>query len=506
MERNLFLAVLLSMGVYVAWFSYMDRKSPPAAPYIEAPRPPEAKPFDAAAPAPPEATKPGATRPEISLKLEDAELRFSLHGGALSSYRFRGPMGYVELVEKPASLFASWPELPFQELKIRDGRALHLQARHPAGFDIRKTFRLGPAGQLSFMRIELRNPGRKAVQVPAWDFSIGPGLGTVESELKDNPQTLRAIGLFPPPAGRSKERVETLDPEASPSDWRWLAVDNRYFIAAVFPSSAEFSGYGVDNPPPDKLPRLRVIAKAETLAPGSVSIHDIPFYLGPKGYIHLKKLNRGLERSVDFGWFDSLGRLILRALQSLHRLTGNYGWSIILLTLLIQVLLFPLTFKSLKAAAAMRRLQPEIARVQQKFKQDPQRLNTELMQLYRSKGANPLGGCLPMLAQLPVFWALFTTLRNAWELHGSPWVLWVRDLSAHDPFYILPLIMGAVMFVQNKYTQPPAGDPTQAKIMTYMPLIFTFMFLNFPAGLVLYWLTNSLLSVAQQFALKDKLS
>jgi YidC/Oxa1 family membrane protein insertase len=132
-------------------------------------------------------------------------------------------------------------------------------------------------------------------------------------------------------------------------------------------------------------------------------------------------------------------------------------------------------------------------------------MNAELMEMYKKSGANPLGGCLPILVQMPIFIALFNALRNAWELHGAPWTLWVRDLSAQDPYYILPLVMGGVMFVQNKMNPPAVADPVQAKIFTYMPLLFTFMFLNFPAGLVLYWLTNSLLSLAQQILLKNRL-
>ena len=168
-------------------------------------------------------------------------------------------------------------------------------------------------------------------------------------------------------------------------------------------------------------------------------------------------------------------------------------------------MLFPLTLKGLKAQAAMRRVQPEVARLQQKYAKDSQRLNQELMALYRAKGANPMGGCLPMLLQIPIFVALFNTLRNAWELHGSPWIWWIRDLSAQDPYYALPIIMGGVMFLQNKLMQMPMADPAQAQVMKFMPIIFTFMFLKFPAGLVLYWLTSSILNTTQQIVMKDRI-
>jgi YidC/Oxa1 family membrane protein insertase len=196
---------------------------------------------------------------------------------------------------------------------------------------------------------------------------------------------------------------------------------------------------------------------------------------------------------------------MLAALVRIQATVGNWGWSIIALTLCLQVLLMPLTYKSLKAAASMRKVQPEIAKLQARYKDDPTRLNTEMMALYKTAGANPLGGCLPMLLQMPIFVALYNALRSSWELHGAGWMFWIHDLSAKDPFYVLPVVMGGLMFLQSKLN-PPAGDPAQQQMMMFMPLIFTFMFLKFPAGLVLYWLTNSLVSTVLQLALRDRLN
>jgi YidC/Oxa1 family membrane protein insertase len=174
------------------------------------------------------------------------------------------------------------------------------------------------------------------------------------------------------------------------------------------------------------------------------------------------------------------------------------------LTLCLQVLLSPLTYKSLKAAASMRKLQPQIAKLQERYKDDPTRMNTEMMGLYKKEGANPLGGCLPMLLQMPIFVSLYNALRNSWELHGVGWMFWIHDLSAKDPYYVLPLVMGGLMFAQSKLN-PPAGDPAQQQMMMFMPVIFTVMFLNFPSGLVLYWLTNSLVSTVLQLSLRSHL-
>jgi len=167
--------------------------------------------------------------------------------------------------------------------------------------------------------------------------------------------------------------------------------------------------------------------------------------------------------------------------------------------------MFPLTYKQYKSMAIMKRIQPEVTRIQQKWKSDPKRMQSEMMAVYKKHGANPLGGCFPLVLQMPIFVALFNMLRGAWELHGAPWILWVQDLSAKDPYYVLPLIMGMVMFLQNKLNPQPGGDPTQQKMMTYMPVIMTFMFLNFPAGLVLYWLVNSLLGFAAQTLIKKRM-
>ena len=214
----------------------------------------------------------------------------------------------------------------------------------------------------------------------------------------------------------------------------------------------------------------------------------------------------GLEKTVDFGFFGFLGKLATSALFALYGLTNNYGWAIIIMTIIIQILVLPLTLKSFRAMAGMKKIQPIMKEIQTKYKNDPKRLQVEMMNLYKTHKVNPFGGCLPMLLQLPIFWALFQTLRNAYELRYSPWILWVKDLSASDSlfymgsiaFNMLPLIMGLIMFLQQKMTTA-TSDPTQRKMMYIMPIIFTLMFWGFPSGLVLYWLTNSVVSIFVQF-------
>ena len=204
-----------------------------------------------------------------------------------------------------------------------------------------------------------------------------------------------------------------------------------------------------------------------------------------------------------------LGKWALKALYSIHKVTQNYGWSIIILTCILQVLLFPLSLKSYKSMALMKKLQPKILDIQTRYKDDSKRMNQEMIDLYKHAGTNPFGGCLPMIMQVPVFWAFFTMLRDAYELRGAHWIFWIKDLSQADTLFtdlfhlpftlgLLPLVMGGGMLAQQKISGS-TGDPTQAKMMMFMPFVFTFMFLKFPSGLVLYWLTNSIVSTATQY-------
>jgi YidC/Oxa1 family membrane protein insertase len=336
------------------------------------------------------------------------------------------------------------------------------------------------------------------------ELEWGPGLGTDEKEQKENVSLTRALAFSAAKPGKIKKLKKE---SVSAPLYRWAAIDNRYFLAAFIPEkSIDF-----DQIIPSRLDKKRpysITITANAPKESESKEYSINFYLGPKGYTYLKTYNLGLEKAVDFGFFGFLGKLAFSVLSFLHNVTGNYGWAIIILTLIIQVLILPLSLKSYKAMAGMKRVQPMIKDIQAKFKDNPQRLQAEMMNLYKSQKVNPLGGCLPMLLQLPIFWAFFTMLRNAYELRNEAWILWVKDLSAADQIMqlgvfnlnLLPLIMGLGMFFQQKMTTA-AADPMQRRIMYIMPIVFTFMFWTFPSGLVLYWLTNSVCSMILQFAI-----
>jgi len=246
-----------------------------------------------------------------------------------------------------------------------------------------------------------------------------------------------------------------------------------------------------------------------------VTVAGVTIFVGPKEYDRLKAF--GLEGAINFGGFpvprqwgglpmEWLGVPILLILTWVYRHVGNYGAAIILLTVVSKVLFYPLTVKSMRSMKAMQALQPQINALRNKYKSDPQRLQRETMELYRQHKVNPMGGCLPMVAQIPIFYALYLALSVSVELQNATFLcighlfglhLWICDLASHDPTYILPILMGVTMFVQQKMT-PTAGDPRQAKMMLVMPFIFTFMFLNLPAGLVLYWTVSNVLQILQQ--------
>jgi YidC/Oxa1 family membrane protein insertase len=226
--------------------------------------------------------------------------------------------------------------------------------------------------------------------------------------------------------------------------------------------------------------------------------------VGPKDQEALSKLAEYLDLTIDYGFLWMLAKPIFFAMQAIYNQVGNWGWSIILLTLGIKLILYPLSATSLRSMAKMRNLQPEMARLKELYGDDRQKMSQELMGLYKKEKVNPAGGCFPMLLQMPVFLALYWVLLESVEIRHAPWTLWIQDLSAKDPYFVLPLVMGASMLLMQKL-QPMPTDPMQARVMQLMPIMFTLFFMIFPAGLVLYWTVNNLLSMAQQWIVNRQL-
>ncbi len=248
----------------------------------------------------------------------------------------------------------------------------------------------------------------------------------------------------------------------------------------------------------EKLYTAGVVVPTGVIVPGAKGSISVPLYVGPQEVEKLAKLAPGLDLTIDYGWLTIIAAPLFKVLSFIHGWVGNWGIAIILLTMLIKLLFFPLSAASYKSMAKMKVLGPKLQRLKEQYGDDKAKMNQAMMELYKTEKVNPLGGCLPIVIQIPVFIALYWVLLAAVELRHAPFFGWIKDLSAADPFYILPVLMGATMFLQTKLNPTPP-DPIQAKIMLYMPLVFSVMFLWFPAGLVLYWTVNNLLSIWQQW-------
>lgn len=292
----------------------------------------------------------------------------------------------------------------------------------------------------------------------------------------------------------------------------WAAYEDQHFLTGLLPGEPEKTRFSADKYAKGGI-RLSFICSPLVMAPQTEKSYHFQVYYGPKDYNILKSMGNGLDRSIYFGWVDILSKPLLIAMTWLYGYVPNYGIVIIILTIIIKILFWPLTAKSYKSMKAMQKLQPKIVKLREKYKEDRESMNREMMQLYKTYKVNPMGGCLPMLIQIPVFIALYRLLDYSLELRHAPFWLWINDLSAPDrlfhfnfkiPFMdeptgipILTLLMGASMIIQQKMTPTP-GDPMQAKIMMWMPVFFTVIFINFPSGLVVYWLVNNILSIGQQ--------
>ena len=277
----------------------------------------------------------------------------------------------------------------------------------------------------------------------------------------------------------------------------WVAMLQHYFIGAWVPDQNATNHFSLRKVAGQDLYVMGYTSDPIEVAAGQSGSYKTSFYAGPKDQDSLAELAEYLDLTIDYGFLWMLAKPIFTLMQWIHDLVGNWGWSIILLTVVIKLVLYPLSAASLKSMAKMRKLQPEMARLKELYGDDRQKMSGELMGLYKKHKVNPAGGCLPVLLQMPVFISLYWVLLESVEIRHSSFIFWLTDLSAKDPYFVLPLIMGASMFFMQRL-QPMPPDPMQAKIMQIMPIAFTFFFMLFPAGLVLYWTTNNLLSMAQQ--------
>jgi YidC/Oxa1 family membrane protein insertase len=306
--------------------------------------------------------------------------------------------------------------------------------------------------------------------------------------------------------GESYEKVDPEDLEEEPLDLKvaggWIASLEHHFLTAVVPAFDEL--YTYDGTYKNGKVVMRATGPAITVQPGEQHVIAAKFFVGPKLQSQLEETAPGLPLTVDYGVLTILAQPLFWLLGQVHDVVGNWGWSIILVTFMIKAVFYKLTETSGRSMAKMRKLQPRLKALQERYKDDRPALSQHMMELYKREKVNPAAGCLPMLIQIPFFISFYWVLLESVEMRQAPFALWITDLSSRDPFFVLPLLMGAAMFLQQKLNPAPP-DPIQAKVMTILPIMFTGFFAFFPSGLVLYWLTNSVLSVLQQWNINRKM-
>ncbi len=414
-----------------------------------------------------------------------------------------------------------------QSGKDGSGRPFIVLASERSGVKLEKTFILNPGSYV----VEV---GHRVTQA-----SANPNPLVLYTEIVRDGSQEQKIGPFDgafsastftgPAAYTDKEKFNkleftaidknkiTIPTQVAAGDPAWIAMVQHYFASAWIPAdkfARDIYAGKIDN----GLYRIGMQTPLGVVAPGSVVVEKAQLFVGPQEEKVLETIAPGFELLKDYGYLTILAKPIFWLLEKIHGYVGNWGWSIILLTILIKLAFFPLSAASYKSMARMKEVQPRLMVMKEQFKGEPQKLNQAMMEMYRKEKINPLGGCLPVVIQIPVFIALYWVLLSSVELRGAPWVFWVHDLSLPDtsisdvlgltpyfPIGILPIVMAISMFVQTKLNPTPP-DPIQAKVMMYMPIVFSIMFFFFPSGLVLYWVVNNLLSIAQQWQINQMFS
>ncbi|MHB8069863.1 MAG: membrane protein insertase YidC [Desulfobaccales bacterium] len=558
MENRALIALALSFAVFIAFMFFGQKAQPPVGPETPAQQaevqPATPAPAPTAAPAA-EARSAAAPAPRLARPAKDVSVDtplfravFSERGGALKSFQLKkfresmpftvlkrfqlGPVDFeVERYQDPEKIASapkelvrvkkdeglpltlSWegqnlrvPGLILYEasksgLTLQPGQTavLKFTGATPEGLVLTKTFTFRSDSYAFDMAVKAENRGKQNLEGQL-DLSL------VSDYSGEEASRFTFLGFHASVNNRIEQyKTGSLkEPKTFSGKVDWAGLDEGYFMTTMVPLSAPKALLAVKETHPG--PMDVVIRTPETLAPGQDATLSFALYFGPKELAELKALNLGLERAVDFGWFQFLAVPLLYLLNFFQKYVHNYGWAIIILTVVIRILFFYPNHKSYKSMKEMQKLQPKVAKLREKYKDNKETMNKELMALYRTFKVNPLAGCLPMAIQLPFFIALYNVLGYAIELRHTPFmstlpftdIVWLADLSSKDPLLITPLVMGATMFLQQKMTPSP-GDPTQAKMMMFLPLIFTFMFLNFASGLVLYWLVNNVLSIVQQY-------
>ncbi|MBU5638465.1 membrane protein insertase YidC [Geomonas sp. Red69] len=534
MEKRTIIAILLSIGVLYA-YSFIFPPAKPVPPAGNAKQgavssatvaaAPQASP--AASPAAPIAVpaQPAGAARDVTVNTDLYSAVFSTQGAGLKKFVLKkykdvaGPKGQdIVLVNETAAsrfnLLSDSRELGLNptalynvsanDLKLTNGNkgTLEFTTTTPQGVVFKKTYSFSGDAYRIELTQQVQNGGSSQVagtlhllqNSRVIDQKAGGGRYEVygPSTLTDNAvKSEKLDSLLKTPVQFDKGIV-------------WSAFADKYFMESVIADKGSIAQVRLSRPSADS--NLRdIVSPSVTVAPGQSATVSYGLYYGPKDLDILKAQGSRLEEVIDYGWFAPIAKPLVVFLKFLYKYTGNYGIAIIIITCILKLVFFPLTHKSYKSMKDMQKLQPKMNELKEKYKNDRDAMNRAVMELYKTHKVNPLGGCLPMVVQIPVFFGLYRSLMYSIELRHAPFYLWITDLSAKDPYYVTPLIMGATMFIQQKMT-PTNMDPVQAKMMLMLPVVFTFMFLNFPSGLVIYWLVNNVLTIAQQMYINKSIT
>ena len=403
--------------------------------------------------------------------------------------------------------------LSSRQLVVNDSpRDLTFSWRSQDGIVVEKTYKFIPDSYAIGMEVIIKNGSDRGIQDKLFVALNGKAPGDKRMYAFEGPSALINDEL------KEIKTKKIKDQDTFEGKIKWVALQSRYFMSGIIPDQIEEASLHLALKS-DKFVAARYRQPEKAIQPGTQYTYKYQLFMGPKRIQELRNVGNDLQKVVNFGWFDVIAKPCLWLMNKFYSVIPNYGVAIIFLTILVKLLLWPLGQKSYKSMSEMKKIQPLMKEIREKYKDDKQRMNKEVMGLYRTYKINPLGGCLPMVVQLPVFFALYRMLYEAIELRHAPFFLWIDDLSAPDrlfhfnfsvPFMeppygipVLTIVMGASMLLQQKMS-PPMGDATQAKMMMFMPIIFTVIFINFSSGLVLYWLVNNLLSIAQQYYTQKK--
>jgi YidC/Oxa1 family membrane protein insertase len=536
-EKRVFLAIFLSFGLLAVYQTYFA-PPPPMAPQASAPTQtttpgaPIAPTGTPAQAAPTLAVPPDASARDIVVETDSVRAVFTTQGATLKSWQLlkykadkEGDGKPLELIpgdlppntvrpftlttddEKLTATLAAavyQPSIDHLTLGSEPG-TLTFQLQGADGLNARKTFYFQPDRQPYVLNTEFSVD--QAGSPKPFTVNFGPAVGTGQADGRTITQAIHFLD-------GSVTRIAAADVQAQPRHqgaMRYAGVEDHYFLAAALPASdksqADYAALTFPASPDGTTPARSLISFALRPNPGAAPTQTvaIKFFLGPKDFDHLRGADVQLTRAIDFGWFAQIVVPLLQSLKWINGYVGNYGIAIIVLTILINILIFPLRHRSMVSMKKMQSLQPQIKAIQDRYAKykmtDPERqkMNPEMMALYKQKGVNPASGCIPMLLTFPILLAFYNLLNSAIELRGAMFIPgWINDLSLQDPTYVWPILMGATMFWQQKMT-PSTADPMQQKIFLLMPVVFTVMFLTMPSGLVVYWLTSNILTIGQQY-------